>query len=75
MANELKPCPFCKGKAVVFACDGSGSFFAQIGCALFCGRKLDHLLIKCNKCGIRTKAYKTEKGLFKAWNRRANNGE
>lgn len=74
MANELKPCPFCKGKAVVFTCDGSGSFFGQRNC-VFYGRKLDHLLIKCSKCGIRTKAYKTEKGLFKAWNRRVTDGE
>lgn len=74
MANELKPCPFCGGEAIVFACDGSGSFFAQRTC-VFYGRKLDHLLIKCNKCGIRTKAYKTEKGLFKAWNRRGTDGE
>ena len=75
MPNELKPCPFCGEVPKVFSCDGSGSFFVPIGTtANFYGRKIDHLLIRCNKCGIRTKAYKTNKGLFNAWNRRVDNG-
>ena len=57
MANELKPCPFCEGEPKVFACDGAGSFYSDVGTAQIMGRKLDHKLIRCQKCGIRTKAY------------------
>jgi Lar family restriction alleviation protein len=74
MPNELKPCPFCGGKPQMFACDGSGSFFAPIGTTQFWGRKLDHFLIRCTACGVRTKAYKTNRGVFNAWNRRVDNG-
>ena len=68
---ELKPCPFCGCKAIVFSCDGSGSFYSHLGQGQLFGRKLDHKLIRCQKCGVRTKAYKTGRGLFNAWNRRA----
>lgn len=68
--NELKPCPFCGGEPKLMVCDGSGSYYADIGTAVFYGREMTHKLIRCQKCGIRTKDYLTEKGLFKAWNRR-----
>jgi Lar family restriction alleviation protein len=70
---ELKPCPFCGGEPQVFACDGAGCFYTSVGTAQIMGRKTDHKLIRCKKCGIRTKAYLTDKGVFNAWNRRADN--
>lgn len=73
--NELKPCPFCGGEPKLMVCDGSGSYYANIGTAAFFGREMTYKLIRCQKCGIRTKAYLTEKGLFKAWNRRAGNAD
>ncbi len=73
--NELKPCPFCGGEPKLMVCDGSGSYYSDIGTAAFCGREMTHKLIRCSKCGVRTKAYLTEKGLFKAWNRRFENAD
>ena len=70
---KLKPCPFCNGKAQVKVCDGSGSLYADIGTDVFMGRKMSHCLIKCKRCGVRTKAYLTRRGAFNAWNRRADN--
>lgn len=67
---ELKPCPFCGGIPKVHACDASGAFYAGLETAVLYGRVTKHRLIRCSKCGIRTKAYLTENGLFKAWNRR-----
>ena len=75
---ELKPCPFCGGEAKVHICDGAGMYHnsPERGNVLF-GRHLTHKMILCNKCGIRTKAYATDRGVFNAWNRRAGdtNGE
>ena len=72
---ELKPCPFCGGEPVVKVCDGSGSYFANIGTDVFYGRKMSHCLITCKRCRIRTIAYLTRKGVFNAWNRRAEDGK
>ena len=69
--SGLKQCPFCGGEAKVMACDGAGCYFSDLGTACLRGRPLDHLLIRCEKCGMRTKAYSTERGVIKAWNRRA----
>lgn len=68
--TELKPCPFCGGEAVVKACDGSGSCYTDAGRIQYLGRPMTHKLIRCEKCGIRTGAYKTVRGVFNAWNRR-----
>ena len=73
--DNLKPCPFCDGKAKVFVCDGSGSFYADIGTELFRGRQMSHCLIKCQRCGVRTKAYLTRRGVFNAWNKRKGEGD
>lgn len=73
MPNELKPCPFCNGKAKVKVCDGSGSFYADIGTVVFYGKKMSHCLIKCERCGVKTKAYLTRRAVFNSWNRRAEN--
>ena len=70
MREELKNCPFCNGKAKVKVCDGSGSFYADIGTARFMGREMTHCLIRCEKCGIKTKAYLTRRGVYNAWQRR-----
>lgn len=72
--EELKPCPFCGGKAKVFSCDGAGAFYTNAGEAQIWGRKMNHKLIRCKNCGIKTKAYLTDKGVFNAWNRRVDNG-
>lgn len=73
MRDELKPCPFCGGKAKVKVCDGSGTFYTDIGTDVMFGRKMTHCLIKCEKCGVKTKAYLTRRGVFNAWDRRKNN--
>ena len=71
---DLKPCPFCGGEVKVEICDGSGEYHMnpRYGNVLN-GRRLTHKMILCNKCGIKTKAYLTDKGVFNAWNRRASN--
>ena len=74
---ELKPCPFCGGKPKLMVCDASGRYYDDkryydtTGTEVFYGRTMTHMLIKCSKCGVMTKAYLTEKKLFKGWNRRA----
>lgn len=72
--RELKPCPFCNGKAKVKVCDGAGCFYTDIGTEMYLGRKMSHCLIRCERCGIKTKAYLTRRGVFNAWNRRSNDG-
>lgn len=68
--DGLKQCPFCGGEPKLMVCDGSGSYYADIGTAVFYGREMTHKLIRCSKCGVRTKAYLTDKRLLKGWNRR-----
>ena len=68
---ELKPCPFCGGEAKVMVCDGAGTYCTDIGTELFMGRKMSHCLVRCKKCGVKTKAYLTRRGVFNAWDRRA----
>lgn len=74
MPNELKPCPFCNGKAKVKVCDGSGHYCADVETVFAYGRRMTHCLIRCEKCGVKTKAYLTRRGVFNAWQRRADNG-
>ena len=61
MPNELKPCPFCKGRAEIIKC---GLFGNDAG-----------YYPKCKKCGCELKVYVTKQGAEKAWNRRATDGE
>ena len=68
--RELKPCPFCGGKAKVKVCDGAGAICADIGTDVLCGRKMTHCLIWCERCRAKTQAYLTRRGVFNAWNRR-----
>ena len=65
MPNELKPCPFCGGKAEIYNEGGFG---------------LPKCYVQCEKCKARTYVYVNTKGNFKymkcaikAWNRRADN--
>lgn len=70
--TELKPCPFCGGEAKVMVCDGSSTYCTDIGTEQFMGRKMSHCLVRCERCGVKTKAYLTRRGVFNAWNRRVN---
>lgn len=72
MSRELKNCPFCGGKAKVKVCDGSGEHYTDVGTDRFRGREMSHCLIRCEKCGVKTKAFLTRRGVFNAWNRREN---
>jgi hypothetical protein len=51
-------------------CDGSGTFYTDIGTEMYLGRKMTHCLIRCERCNVKTKAYLTRRGVFNAWNRR-----
>ena len=74
MKIELKPCPFCGGEARFYYCDAKGRFASRDSSVAFIGGlPLDHKRIVCEKCGVRTKQYKTDKGVWNAWNRRADN--
>lgn len=61
MGIELKPCPFCGGKAHMLG----GAFFSV------------HRCVECRRCGARTMDYKSEtwrdaeRMAAIAWNRRA----
>lgn len=69
--SELKPCPFCGGKAEIWVCDGAAMYRGKIGAVIVAGRQMTHKMISCCKCGVKTKPYLTERGVFNAWNRRA----
>ena len=69
--TELKPCPFCGGKAKVYVCDCSGRYFTDIGTDTYHGIQMTCCLIRCERCGVKTKAYLTRRGVFNAWNRRS----
>lgn len=63
MATELKPCPFCGGKAVVNAMGWK------------CKDGKDRYYVGCYKCGTRCgfKALPVNQAIEK-WNRRAEDG-
>ena len=70
MNKELKPCPFCGGQAIMRKTDSLGRYDSDLWTESTGGVKIDHYIIRCVKCGIHTKPYKTKKGVFNAWNRR-----
>lgn len=67
--DELKRCPCCKGEARMYFVSANGLHISDFECVRF-GQLLDHRQIRCEKCGLQTKVYKTAKGAFNAWNRR-----
>ena len=66
---ELKPCPFCGGKAFRWQCTADGKY-KSILCERVYGVMTNHYMIQCTQCGIGTKVYATSKRCFNAWNRR-----
>lgn len=75
MREELKPCPFCGGEAVIKAVNKS------YGLTIWC---------QCPKCGVRTEGYchntnnedatidnieNCKNRALEQWNRRANDGK
>lgn len=71
--NELKPCPFCGSEAKLFYCDTDGKYRSNVSGSILHGIKLDYKVIVCEKCGVRTKTYSTNR-VFNAWNRRLEDG-
>jgi Lar family restriction alleviation protein len=69
MMAELKPCPFCGGKAFRWQCTPDGKYKTILIERVY-GLMTNHFLVECTQCGIRTKVYATSKGCFNAWNRR-----
>ena len=66
MPNELKPCPFCGGKAKLYSQKVAGGY--------------DYSYVFCESCKIGTKKYEVSPEYCandkatEAWNRRADNG-
>ena len=58
--SELKPCPFCGGKATS---------------VLYHNRNLSFIryFVKCQHCLVATENYEKRETAIKAWNRRADN--
>lgn len=69
--EELKSCPFCGSMPQLCYCDASGSTYTKNPATIYYGKRMTHKAYVCIKCGIRTKPYATDKGVWKAWNRRA----
>lgn len=57
MRSELKPCPFCGGKAVLLHTEGI--------------YELSHFFVTCNSCGVETpRVCRTKEQACEVWNRR-----
>lgn len=65
MFDELKPCPFCGGKAHLFVNDG-----VRVICPT-CGAGTKILVDAMSHKGV---AGNATKAVIEAWNRRVNNG-
>lgn len=63
--NELKPCPFCGGKAID-VCE-EGNFFGKAAYSR------TYRFVRCRKCNARTGVYGTRPKAIEAWNRRTDN--
>ena len=63
MMEELKPCPFCGGKARIIADDPFDGY--QGNCTVY--------LARCVVCGAEISGGKHEKAI-EAWNRRTDDG-
>ena len=65
--DELKPCPFCGGKASTYTCKTDKKGVRSI-----------KWLVHCEKCGVNYPAIKDchyEYEAIEAWNRRVNDDE
>lgn len=72
MSEELKPCPFCGGKAKVKATKKDCTGFT-IWCACECGARTGGFCSDTNKeDDTMENIEKCKKRAIKAWNRRAN---
>ena len=61
MPNELKPCPFCGGKAEIYQYDPFDGY--QGDCSMN--------IVHCTRCGAAFERRRKEQAMD-AWNRRAN---
>ena len=69
--DELKPCPFCGGNAIVISAPLSGVWFIQCKiCAAMIGRRTKVVSTLHDKV-----YFETMEAAEKAWNRRAGNGK
>ena len=69
--DELKPCPFCGGNAVVISAPISGVWFIQCKtCTAMIGRKTKVVSTMHGKS-----YFETREAAEIAWNRRADDGE
>ena len=69
--NELKPCPFCGGKAAVVSAQISGVWFIRCkSCTAMIGRKTKTISTLCGK-----EYFETREAAEIAWNRRADDGK
>lgn len=68
--NELKQCPFCNGKAVLYFTTPDGMHTTNFMGRIW-GMEADHYLCTCKKCGVRTKVYASKARCISAWNRRS----
>lgn len=66
MNDDLKPCPFCGGEAVLHACAELENETARV---VYSGKTGAH----CTICRVATLPYETEIDAISAWNRRADN--
>ena len=57
MNEQLKPCPFCDGEALLKTYYGSGK--EALG------------FVYCKECGVTTRSYESINAAIEAWNRRA----
>ena len=60
--NELKPCPFCGGEAIL------GTWRDEY-------RRLNPSAVHCSVCHVETRIYERKKEAIEAWNRRVGEGE
>ena len=61
MANEIKPCPFCNGKAGISK--------------IYIYGDVRGYTPHCNKCGCELQMYSSKKAAEIAWNRRVKDGK
>ena len=71
MSELLKYFPICGGEAKRYYCAADGTCTSNVRGGIAHGKPINHNLIMCTKCGLRTKVYATDRCCV-SWNRRAN---